>query len=96
MAQACRQKEFWAIWWLGSKMAGRVNISRERKEDGIVQILEDAFTIKKIENTYRQIKIRDVSQDMDFSTCFVKGKDSAVSANFGLQLDIRTIYILVS
>ena len=76
-------------------MAGTLNISREKKEDAIVQILEDACSIEKIENTYRCIRIKDVSQNMDFSTCMVKGKDSAVSANCDSQFDIRTICILI-
>ena len=76
-------------------MAGSLNISREQKEDTIVQILEDACSIEKIENTYRCIRIKDVSQNMDFSTCMVKGKDSAVGADCDSQFDIRTIYILL-
>ena len=76
-------------------MAGTLNISREKKEDAIVQILEDACSIEKIENTYRCIRIKDVSQNMDFSTCMVKGKDSAVGADCDSQFDIRTIYILL-
>lgn len=76
-------------------MAGSLNISREQKEDAIVQILEDACSIEKIENTYRCIRIKDVSQNMDFSTCMVKGKDSAVGADCDSQFDIRTIYILL-
>lgn len=55
-------------------MAGSLNISREQKEDTIVQILEDACSIEKIEKTYRYIRIKDVSQNMDFSTCMVKGE----------------------
>ena len=76
-------------------MAGTLNISREKKEDAIVQILEDACSIEKIENTYQCIRIKDVSQNMDFSTCMVKGKDSAVGADCDSQFDIRTIYILL-
>lgn len=76
-------------------MAGSLNISREQKEDTIVQILEDACSIEKIENTYQCIRIKDVSQNMDFSTCMVKGKGLAVSANCDSQFDIRTIYILL-
>ena len=76
-------------------MAGSLTISREQKEDTIVQILEDACSIEKIENTYRCIRIKDVSQNMDFSTCMVKGKDSAVGADCDSQFDIRTIYILL-
>lgn len=76
-------------------MAGTLNISREKKEDAIVQILEDACSIEKIENTYRCIGIKDVSQNMDFSTCMVKGKDSAASVNCDSQFDIRTICILL-
>ena len=55
-------------------MAGTLNISRDRKEDGIVQFLEDVSSIRKIENTYRCIKIKDISQDIDFSACLLRGK----------------------
>lgn len=57
-------------WLVVQKMAG----CSARQEREIVQTLKDVSSIREIENRYQRIKIKDIQQEIDFSTCFVKGK----------------------
>ena len=55
------------------KMAGTSNFSA-RKQNEIVQFLENVSSLRVIESMYHCIGVKNIQQEIDFSACIVKGK----------------------
>ena len=54
-------------------MAGTSNFS-SRKQNEIVQFVENDSSLRVIESKYQCIGVKDIQQETDFSACIVKGK----------------------
>ena len=55
------------------KMAGTSNFSA-RKQNEIVQFVENDSSLRVIESKYHCIGVKDIQPETDFSACIVKGK----------------------